>query len=128
MFNHYQGLAHIAIRTLNVEESISFYEKIGGTLLKKDRLQSAEGEKTLALVSFAGVTLELIQVFTPVADGNIPHFAIYVDDVEAAAAELQSVGVSFMSTEKKVMSLFGGLENWFFTGPAGEQVELLRML
>lgn len=128
MFNHYQGLGHIAIRTLNVEESISFYEKIGGALLKTDHLQTAEGEKTLALVFFAGVTLELIQVFAPTADGVIPHFAIYVDDVETAAAELQSVGVSFMSPTKNVMQLFGGLENRFFTGPSGEQIELLRML
>ena len=31
--------------------------------------------------------------------------------------------------EKTVLpALFGGLENWFFTGPSGEQIELLKML
>ena len=34
-----------------------------------------------------------------------------------------------MTSEKCVMpSTFGGLENWFFTGPSGEQIELLKML
>ena len=63
-------------------------------------------------------------------EGNIPHFAVYVDDVDAAAAALQALGVdTFLAPEKTVRSnLFGGLENRFFTGPSGEQIELLHML
>ena len=90
------------------------------------------GEKLLALVDLGGVTLELIQSPTPVSmeEGNLPHFAIYVDDVDAAAADLRSAGVdTFLTPEKRVVpGLFGGLENWFFTGPSGEQIELLKML
>ena len=54
----------------------------------------------------------------------------YVDDVDATAAALKATGVdTFMAPEKKVLpALFGGLENWFFTGPSGEQIELLKML
>ena len=45
-------------------------------------------------------------------------------------AAIRAAGVdTFMGSEKKVLpALFGGLENWFFTGPSGEQIELLRML
>ena len=62
-------------------------------------------------------------------EGCIPHIAIYVDDLDAAAAEIKAAGVdTFMTPEKKVLpQLFGGLENWFFTGPSGEQIELLHM-
>ena len=45
-------------------------------------------------------------------------------------AEVRAEGVdTFLTPEKKVLpDLFGGLQNWFFTGPSGEQIELLQML
>ena len=104
----YQGLGHIAIHTRDMAESIAFYEKIGGALYKQDAIPTP----------------------APMTEGNIPHFAVYVKDVDAAAAAIRSAGVdTFMGCEKKVLpALFGGLENWFFNGPSGEQIELLRML
>ena len=132
MFQHYQGLGHVAIHTKNMDESIAFYEKIGGALSQRASISTPEGDKLLALVSFGGITLELIQSPTeaPMTEGCIPHIAIYVDDLDAAAAEIRAAGVdTFMTPEKKVLpNLFGGLENWFFTGPSGEQIELLHML
>lgn len=132
MFHHYQGLGHVAIHTRDMAESIAFYEKIGGSLSQQAALQTPDGEKKLALVSFGGITLELIQSPTevPLAEGNLPHIAIYVDDLAAAAEEIKAAGVdTFMTPAKSVLpTLFGGLENWFFTGPSGEQIELLHML
>ena len=132
MFQHYQGLGHVAIHTKDMDESIAFYEKIGGTLSQQASIPTPAGDKLLALVSFGGITLELIQspTETPMTEGCIPHIAIYVDDLDAAAAEIRAAGVdTFMTPEKKVLpNLFGGLENWFFTGPSGEQIELLHML
>ena len=115
-----------------MDESIAFYEKLGGSLRQRASVSTPNGEKLLALVAFGGVILELIQSPTPMpmTEGNIPHFALYVDDVDAAAASIRAAGVNtFLTPEKKVLpNLFGGLENWFFTGPSGEQIELLRML
>ena len=132
MFQHYQGLGHVAIHTKDMDGSIAFYEKIGGALRQRMSIPTPEGAKLLALVSFGGTTLELIQSPTeaPMTEGCIPHIAIYVDDLDAAAAEIKAAGVdTFMTPAKKVLpNLFGGLENWFFTGPSGEQIELLHML
>lgn len=132
MFQHYQGLGHVAIHTKNMDESIAFYEKLGGALQQRASIPTPEGGKLLALVSFGGITLELIQSPTdvPMTKGCIPHIAIYVDDLDAAAAEIKAAGVdTFMTPEKKVLpNLFGGLENWFFTGPSEEQIELLHMI
>ena len=132
MFQHYQGLGHAAIHTKDMDGSIAFYEKIGGALRQRMSIPTPEGDKLLALVSFGGTTLELIQSPTeaPMTEGCIPHIAIYVDDLDAAAAEIKAAGVdTFMTPAKKVLpNLFGGLENWFFTGPSGEQIELLHML
>ena len=132
MKEHYQGLGHIAIYTKDMDESIAFSEKIGGAVQQRAAISTPDGEKLLALVGFAGLTLELIQAPTPMpmTEGNVPHFAVYVDDLDAAAAAVKAAGVdTFMTPEKKVLpNLFGGLENWFFTGPSGEEIELLHML
>lgn len=130
----YKGLGHVAIYTVDMEESIAFYEKIGGSVYKRDSVQVPEGEKKLTLVEFGGFLLELIEPpegeLVPAGEGSIPHFAVYVDDLDKAAAAIKAAGIiSFMTPEKKVMpETFGGLQNWFFTGPSGEQIELLQML
>ena len=130
MHEHYLGLGHVAIYTRDMEESIAFYEKLGGTVKDRDGVPTPEGEKKLALVSFGGITLELVQDPGAMEAGNIPHFALLVDDLDAAAAAVRAAGVdTFLTPEKKVLpGLFGGLQNWFFTGPSGEQIELLQML
>ena len=126
-----QGLGHVAVYTRDIEESITFYEKLGGSVKDRGGVPTPEGEKKLALVSFGGITLELIQSpgAMPMGEGNVPHFAILVDDLDAAAAAVRAAGVQFLMPEKKVLpDLFGGLQNWFFAGPSGEQIELLQML
>ena len=106
MQEHYQGLGHIAVHTRDMDGSIAFYEKIGGSLFRRDAVSTPDGEKQLALVSFGGFLLELIQspVPVPMGEGNIPHFAVYVDDVDAAAAAIQAAGVdTFLKPEKTVL-------------------------
>ena len=126
-----QGLGHVAVYTRDIEESITFYEKLGGSVKDRGGVPTPEGEKKLALVSFGGITLELIQSpgAMPMGEGNVHHFAILVDDLDAAAVAVRAAGVQFLTPEKKVLpDLFGGLQNWFFAGPSGEQIELLQML
>ena len=123
----YHGLGHIAIYTKDLEESIAFYTKIGGTVL--DRCEKPG--KRLALVDFGGVTLELLQfgAGTPEQEGVISHFAVAVDDVDAAAAALEQMGVDTFESPATVRmpDTFGGLDNRFFRGPDGERIELLKM-
>ena len=129
MKEHYQGLGHIAVRTADMDKSIAFYELIGGKLLQRAPACPPTQACELALVELAGFVVELI-ASDPGGEGVIPHLAIYVDDVDKAAADLRSLGVdTFMTAEKAVLpNTFGGLENWVFTGPSGEQIELLKML
>lgn len=128
----YEGLAHIAIQTKDIQESIAFYEMLGGKLYMTAERPCPEGKKYLALVDFAGFQLELIQSPAPVpmGEGNIPHFAVRVRNLDAAVAAIRAAGVdSFTSPEKRVIpDLFGGLQNWFLTGPSGEQIELMQSL
>lgn len=105
-----------------MDQSIAFYEMIGGSVFKRDGVETPEGLKKLALVEFGGFLLELIEppagTLVPSGEGSIPHFAVYVDDLDKTAADLKAAGViSFTAPEKKVLpNTFGGLQNWFFTG------------
>ena len=37
MKEHYKGLGHIAIYTADMEQSIAFYENIGGSVFKREK-------------------------------------------------------------------------------------------
>ena len=52
MKEHYQGLGHVAIYTADIDQSIAFYEKIGGGLTNQASIQTPDGEKQLALVRY----------------------------------------------------------------------------
>ena len=54
MKQHYQGLGHIAVYTAGMDESIAFYEKIGGHLHRRAPACPPEQERELALVEFGG--------------------------------------------------------------------------
>lgn len=129
-----KGLAHVAILTKDMQESIAFYEKLGGVLQQTDTVQKPTGFNKLAMVVFHGILLELIEPHDGTEvnanGGVIPHIAFTVEDLQAAAAEIRAAGIdTFLKPEPTVLpDLFGGLQNWFFTGPSGEQIELLQKL
>ena len=97
MKEHYKGIGHIAIYTVDMDQSIAFYEMIGGSVFKRDGVETPEGLKKLALVEFGGFLLELIEppagTLVPSGEGSIPHFAVYVDDLDKTVADLKAAGV-----------------------------------
>ena len=128
MFDHYHGLAHIAIRTMDVEKSIEFYEKIGGKVTIADILGTDKGDKLMAMVEFAGINIELIQVFEPVDPGVIPHFAIYVDNLLDVVTEIYNAGITSFPTKRiQRLKVFNGITNWILYGPSGEEIEFVQL-
>lgn len=129
---HFQGLAHIAILTERMDDTIAFYEKLGGTCTARDSVQKPTGVNQLAMIDMNGFWLEIVQpgdgTQVNAAGGVIPHFAIEVENLEECAAELKAMGIDTFLTEAPAVlpSLFGGLKNWFFTGINGEQIELIE--
>lgn len=127
----FRGLAHIAVLTEDMDKTIAFYEMLGGKCTARDSVQKPKGVNLLAMVDMGGFWLEIIQPGdgTPVVPGGvIPHIAIEVRDLPACAARLKELGVDTFLTDAPVElpQLFGGLRNWFFTGPNGEQIELIE--
>ena len=60
MKQHYQGLGHIAVYTADMDASIAFYEKIGGSLHLRAPACPPEQQRELALVEFGGFLVEMI--------------------------------------------------------------------
>ena len=132
MKEFFAGPAHVAIYTKDIEESVAFYEKLGGTTICRSVRELPEGPKYLALVDFGGMPLELTQCpyEMPFDEGVCAHYGIYVTDIEAAAAAIRAAGVDTFTTPAKrtVPELFGGHYVWFFVGPSGEQIELMQKM
>ena len=114
--------------TNDLEESLAFYEKLGGVVRDRGVVALPEGEKHLVLVDVHGVIVELIKNPRPMdlSEGVVSHFALLVEDIDKAHDALVERGIdTFLTPTKNQGSLFGGAPNWFFTGPSGERIELM---
>ena len=131
---HITGPAHIALMTADIDASIKFYEALGGETYDHGIVQKPKGQSKLAMVRIHGYDIELVQPVTGLEGvspkGTWAHLAFVVDDLEAAIEEVRALGVdTFLTAQKTVLpELFGGLQNIFFTGPSGEEIELLQKL
>lgn len=131
---HITGLAHIALFTKDLGASVRFYETLGGVCTDRADVEKPTGANHLAMVKIAGFYLEIIEPHdgSPVTPegGLFPHLALEVDDIGAAIQDLKEAGITTFRTEvpNDMPALFGGIRNIFFTGPDGEQLELLQKM
>lgn len=127
-----KGLAHIAVLTTDIENSIRFYEKLGGHCYARGSVQKPTGVNQLAMLRIWNLELEFIQPGDGSAanavEGVIPHIAVEVKDLPHVINMLKVMGVNTFRTEQPTVltDLFGGLQNIFFTGPSGELIELIE--
>ncbi|MDA0349240.1 MAG: VOC family protein [Verrucomicrobia bacterium] len=128
-------LHHLAIQTRDWEESKRFYidilgmEQVGGFQLP---------HREVLFLNMGGG--DLIELFSPLKDGKydlpdydntsltIFHFALAVDDVDAATERCRDAGYA-VRIEPKVLQLEGiHARLAFIIGPNGEHVEFFKNL
>ena len=125
------GFHHVALRCSDLDASIAFYEKLG----MKFYTAWGEGDGRIAMLDFGdGDILELFAGgnTNPTADAKYIHFALKVDDVDAAYRTALEAGAKPKS-EPKVVPLASApvkltLNCGFVYGPDGEEVEFFRIL
>ena len=119
----YKGLAHIGIMTDDPEGCAKFYiDNLDFRLMHvADR-----GDFKIAFVENGGVILEFIGRGRREAEGTIAHFCFEVVNIDKTVERLIKNGVKCDSEKANVMEglLPFPVKNFFFTGPAGEKVEL----
>jgi glyoxylase I family protein len=108
------GVHHVSINVRDVDEALRFYTDVLGLTLREDRPDFGFGG---AWLDVGGQQVHLIEAGPPQALGQ--HFALLVDDLDAAVAELRSRGV-----EVGDPSPVGTGRQSFLSDPSGNQIEL----
>lgn len=124
------GFHHVALRTTDLNKSLKFYMGLG----MKEVMRWGAGENEIVMLDIGdGGIIELFAnrgVDYP-AEGRWQHFAIGVDDVEAAYALALVLGGK-SAIAPKVVHLndakpkSAAIQVAFVEGPDGEQVEFFR--
>ncbi len=139
----FKGLAHIAIPTSSIHRSLEFYcgilgfEMVFRGLVGKERKSDPFFPAEYALVRQGSCTLELVQpsdlklLKTHAASdsgGPLAHFAILVDDIEAAVADLAARGLEFDGSISYFPDIVKGFKGVMTRGPNGELIEVCQLL
>ena len=124
MANEYlKGLAHIGVRTQDMQKSLDFYEKLGFTVDE----QTALGETKLAFIHVGTCILELIQAKNASLgdpDGVVAHIAIECVNLPEYLKSLQDMGLVGEVNVSTNPNFLDGVRNCFFRGPSNENIEL----
>lgn len=83
-----KGLDHIHFTVRDLEEAIVFYEKLG---FKLERRLDHDGESAQLRISPGGVVID-IHLAKTVENPGYNHFAISVEEMDAALKKLQDQG------------------------------------
>lgn len=117
------GRAHIGIMTDNAQKCVDFYVNHLG--FHHIYSYNADG-LVLEFVDNGGCVIEFVQSGKQDGAGIVNHVALNVQGIEALVEKLKKEGIVFETEEITKMPDFfpNGVKNIFFTGPAGERIEL----
>ena len=110
---------HVHLNGPDVEETAGFYERMFG--MRRIRKFEANG-LTFVQLDGGGVRVTITSR-TPVADGRgnaVDHFALYVDDLDAAREDLRAKGAEFLNE-----GTAGHVQFFFVQAPNNVAVEVL---
>ena len=108
------GVHHVSVNVDDVEAGVRFYTEVLGFTLRGDR---PDFPFAGAWLDAGDQQLHLIAAPTPKNVGQ--HFAVLVDDLDAAVAEVRSKGVEVTDP-----SPVGTGRQAFLSDPAGNGIEL----
>lgn len=124
------GFHHVALKAVNFEESLKFFTEGLGM---KFYTQWGEGDGRIAMLDLGdGGILELFAGGAEGPNTNYIHFAMKVDDVDAAYATAIAAGAKPKSSPKVVPLQSAPvkltLNCGFVYGPSGEELEFFRIV
>lgn len=124
------GFHHVALKAVNFEESLKFFTEGLGM---KFYTQWGEGDGRIAMLDLGdGGILELFAGGAEGPNTNYIHFAMKVDDVDAAYATAIAAGAKPKSAPKVVPLQSAPvkltLNCGFVYGPSGEELEFFRIV
>lgn len=125
MSHLFKGQAHVGILTGDAQACVEFYCKhLGFRPWYADKM----GPMPLTFVENGGMVIEFIAAGNMSGAGAIDHISIEVLNIEEAVAALREGGVQIGEVQAHPDFFPGGMKNVFFTGPAGEKIELVEFV
>jgi lactoylglutathione lyase len=121
----FTDLAHIALRTHDLERCLSFYALLG--IHEAFRLHHPDGSPMLVYLHVAAD--RFIEVFpggtnTPTPEKNFMHLCLRSSDLKADVLALEAKGIPLHSAPK--LGLDGNLQAWI-QDPDGNMLELMQL-
>ena len=117
------GCAHVGIMTGDVQKCVDFYCRNLGF---RPYYAGKIGPMPLTFVENGGLVVEFIAAGDAKPGGAVDHIALEVQGIEAFAEELRAKGVEVGPIGSSPDFFPNGFKNVFFTGPAGEKLELVE--
>ena len=118
---------HTRIRVQNLDESISFYQKLG--YVEKERKDSPQGNK-LAFLELPGneAFLELTwsEDYKTTCPEDLMHTCVGVPDIIEYCDKLETAGIDIWPDGWRDKFSSGGRKMAFVTDPDGYEVEILE--
>jgi glyoxylase I family protein len=108
------AIHHVAINVTDITEAIAFYTDILGGAVRADRPDFGFNG---AWIDLGGQQVHLLEAPVPRNLGQ--HFAIQVEDIDAAVAELRSKGMAIADPVDS-----GANRQTFLDDPSGNPIEL----
>lgn len=126
------SLAHIGLRTGNIEHSALFYQSLGFVLQERLNIPVAEGSVEIAFLAQAGIVVELYQLpngadKTCIGYG-FEHVALNVSSLEDAMDWVGSLGHAIVEGPTVLPSGERGVRYFMIAGPDNERVEFAQRL
>lgn len=130
------GLQHLGVPVTNLERSREFYLRLGFTEALRTDLKTDQGAIEVSFLSLGGFVLELYQLvgaeleeIAGRGDGHIDHFALDVQDIEAAFAAVRAAGLTPLQETPVYLPFWErGIRYFVVRGPDGEKVEFCQRL
>ena len=130
------GWSHLGIPVTDISVSEAFYEQFGFEPVMRASIPVDGQEIKATMLAYENFTLELYQLLPEAlqeirarGDGYIDHFALDVNDIDQAFAELQAAGLKPLENEPVQLPFWeNGVKYFFVRGPDGEKVEFNQVL
>jgi catechol 2,3-dioxygenase-like lactoylglutathione lyase family enzyme len=130
------GFQHLGLPVTDINRSEAFYSRLGFKTAMKTELPSDGDAVKVVMMELKGFVLELYQLtgnelaeVRTRADGHIDHFALNVQDIDRAFADVRASGLTALEDAPVFLPFWDkGVKYFSMRGPDGEKVEFNQII
>ena len=127
-------LWNVGAKVSDVDREVAFFQKLGATLLQREKRDTPAGEVDYALIAFAGTRIFLTPktVFEDALPGTLStgltHAVFEVAKLEPEIERLNALGTEVLLPPTEISAGFGTRRIAFFRSPGGVVFEVMEIV